>query len=299
MPSEAPYEQASLLSQEPSKSSIFRCRGVLQLALRFLFLLFFPLFVFGLEVQPWFGDVYEFHFLGSYAYSRFNKVQNGMPQLTSPFNSNVAYLGLDFSPSPEWSLDGDIQFADTTQQNFNFRTVALQARYLWLDDIVGDPISFATGGSVRFTNSNSLHDVSCPSHANADFEFNFSLGREYEANDSWRFRTWGYGAVGHANRGSPWVRAIVSIETNYEDLHKWAIYADGINGYGRHARVNTDHFNGYAKMRNKSIDLGIRYGYRIGVYGTVRFEYMRRVLAMSSPQNVNAFIFSYLLPFSF
>lgn len=265
---------------------------------KFLFLLF-PLMASALEVQPWFGDCLEFHFLGSYAYSFFEKVQNGTPQLRSTFQSNVGYVGLDFSPTPEWSIDTDIQVADTTQEKFNFRSVALQARYLWLDDIVGDRVSLATGGNARFTNSASLHDVSCPYHANFDFELNFSIGKEFDVSDSWAWRVWGFGAVGHANRGSPWVRGIVALETNYDDQHKLGFYADGSNGYGRHTHVLIDDFNGYAKIRQKSIDLGVRYGYRIGVYGTLRFEYVRRVLAKSCPEQVNSFIFSYLLPFSF
>ncbi len=261
--------------------------------------LLLPLLGSSLEMQPWFGDIYEFHFLGNYSYSRFNKVQNGTPQLTSPFQANVVYLGLDFSPSPEWSIDTDLQFADTTKQSFNFRTAAAQARYLWLDDIVGDRVSLATGASIRLTNTRSLKDVSCPSYGNVDFELNFSIGKEYDATDCWRFRFWGYGAVGHANRGSPWVKAIASIETNYNDAHKFAIYAYGTNAYGRHTHVLIDNFHGYAKIREKSIDLCFRYGYRVGVYGTLRFEYQRRVLAKSYPQNVNTFIFGYLLPFSF
>jgi hypothetical protein len=265
---------------------------------RLLFALF-PLLASAVEVQPWFGDCLEFHFLGSYAYSFFDKVQNGVPQLTSRFHSNVVYLGLDFSPTPEWSVDMDFQVAATTEQNFNFRSTALQARYLWLDDIVGDRVSLATGANVRFTNSDSLHDVSCPYHANFDFELNFALGKEVDVSDYWAFRFWCFGAVGHANRGSPWVRAIAAIETNYDERHKWALIAEGINGYGRHTTVLIDDFNGYAKIRQKSIDLGLRYGYGIGVWGTLRFEYIRRLLAKSCPEQVNTFIVSYLLPFSF
>ncbi len=264
---------------------------------KFLFLLL-PLLGSSLEVQPWFGDCLEFHFLGSYNYSFFNKVQKGTPQLTRTFQSNVGYLGLDFSPTPEWSIDGDIQVADTTKEDFNFRAIALQARYLWLDDIIGDRVSLATGASARFTNSASLRDVSCPYHANFDFEVNFSLGKEFDVSDSWAWRAWGFGCVGHANKGSPWVRGIVALETNYEDQHKLAFLAEGSNGYGRHSTVLIDHFNGYAKIRQKSIDLGIRYGYRVGVWGTLRFSYLRRVLAKSCPEQVNSFIFSYLLPFS-
>lgn len=258
-----------------------------------------PLMGTSLEVQPWFGDCLEFHFLGSYAYSFFDKVQNGVPQLRDTFKSNVIYFGLDFSPTPEWSIDTDLQFADTTKENFNFRSVGLQARYLWFDDIVGDRVSFATGGSGRFTNTASLHDVSCPYHANFDFELNFSLGKEVDLSDCWAWRFWCFGAVGHANRGSPWVRGIVAIETNYNDQHKFAVLAEGINGYGRHTTVLIDDFNGYAKIREKAIDLGFRYGYSIGVWGTLRGEYYRRLLAKSCPEQVNTFIFSYLLPFCF
>lgn len=263
------------------------------------FWLLFPLLGSALEVQPWFGDCLEFHFLGNYTYSFFNKVQKGVPPLQTTFQSNVIYLGLDFSPTPEWSVDTDFQLADTTKEAFNFRSFALQARYLWLDDIVGDKVSLTTGGSARFTNTASLHDISCPYHANFDFELNFALGKEFDFSDSWAWRFWVYGAAGHANRGSPWVKGVAAIETNYEDQHKFAFLAEGINGYGRHTTVFIDHFDGYAKIRQKAIDLGFRYGYRMGVWGTLRFEYQRRVLAKSCPEQVNSFLFSYLLPFSF
>ena len=260
--------------------------------------LFFAASLSSLEVQPWFGDVYEFHLLSSYSYSRFTKVQGGRPQLTQPFNVNLLYFGLDFSPSPEWAIDADLQFADTTQQNFNFRTAALQARYLWLDDIIGDRVSLSTGANLRITPTYALRDISCPSRANADFEVNFSLGKEFEASDNWLVRLWGFGAVGQANRGSPWVRAIAAFESNYDDQHKFALYACGDNGYGRHSHVLINHFHGYAKIRCKSIDVGLRYGYRIGVWGTLRIEYARRVLAKAYPAQVNTLIISYLLPFS-
>lgn len=260
--------------------------------------LLFPLSCVCIEAQPWFGDVYQFHFLGSYAYSRFSSVQGAIPPLESSFNANALYFGFDFSPSPVWSVDWDLQFADTTAMSFNFRSLALQGRYSWLDDIIGDPISLVTGASIRFTSSKALRDVSCPSHGNVDFELNFALGKEWEAANSWLFRAWAYGAVGHANRGAPWVRAIAAIETNIEDHHKIAIYGEGVNGYGRHTHIDLDHFYGYAKVREKAIDVGIRYGYRMDVWGTLRLEYVRRVLAKSAPQRVNTWIVGYLLPFS-
>ena len=69
--------------------------------------------LFALEKQPWFSDVYEFHFLGAYAYSRFRKVQGANPQLTSASNDQLLHFALECSVNPEWSIDGDIEFVDT------------------------------------------------------------------------------------------------------------------------------------------------------------------------------------------
>jgi hypothetical protein len=141
--------------------------------------------------------------------------------------------------------------------------------------------------------------VSCSSHSNFDFELNFSLGKEWDPSDNWRWRLWFFGAVGHANRGSPWVRGILTTETNIEDHHRLALYAIGINGYGRHTHILIDDFHGYAKIRQKSIDAGIWYGYHTKIWGTVRVGYERRLLAKAYPKNSNTFLISYLLPFAF
>ena len=252
----------------------------------------------SLEVQPWFGDLFQFHLLTGYSYSRFDSVQRGVPQLRSPFNANLVQEGLEFCFLPEWSFDLDLQVASTTKVPFYFRSSALQIRYLWLDDMVGDPFSLTTGFSTRFTPSRALSDISCPSHANVDFELNFSLGKEWDASQSWRWRLWFFGTVGHGNRGSPWVRGSLATETNVNDQHYYGFYALGSNGYGRHTHVMIDHFRGYAKIRAKSIDLGAWYGHRMGVWGMFRAGYERRVLAKSYPKDVNTLTLSYSIPFS-
>src|ERR1700682_5504561 len=77
---------------------------------RLLFLM--PLSLFGLEIQPWFCNTWEFTFTPSYTYGRFNSVQNGDPQLKKPFNEHLLTFDLDFSPSPNWDMDADVEFAD-------------------------------------------------------------------------------------------------------------------------------------------------------------------------------------------
>ncbi len=266
---------------------------------RILFsILLCPLCAWTLEIQPWFGDLFEFHFLGSYAYSRFHAVQGATPPLDDTFQSHIAYLGLDIAVTPEWDIDTDTQIASTTSSPFYWQSSALQARYLWLDDIIGDRISLTTGLSLRATSSTALKDISCPSHGNLDCELNFSLGKEFDSNDTWRFRISGFGSIGHANRGAPWVRGAVALEANVQDVHRFALYALGVNGYGRHSTIDLDQFYGYAKIRQKAIDIGLRYGHHMDIWGTLRFEYVRRLLAKSCPKDVNTWIVSYLIPFS-
>ena len=272
----------------------FLCQFVCCAVLSFL-----PVIAPALEIQPWLGSVYEFHFLGNYSYSRFNSVQGSLPQLNAPFNANVAYMGLDFTMGPEWAVDMDVQFADTTQMDFNFRTGALQGRYLWLDDLVGDSVSLTTGFNARGTPSYALHDVSCTSRSNLDFELNCSVGKEFEANPNWLIRLWASGVLGQGIWGNPWVRGVAAIETNIMEQHKIGIFAEGVNGFGRHTHVLIDHFDGYGKIRYKAIDLAIRYGYRLGVWGTIRAEFAHRFLAKAYPSEVNTWAISYLLPFSF
>ena len=267
--------------------------------LLFKLALLFPVLAATLEVQPWFGCVYELHLLADYSYSHFDKVQGGVPALTKPFTVNLGYLGLDVTLSPQWAIDIDAQLAESSEQIFNFRTAAAQARYLWLDDLVGDGLTLSTGFNFRGTPSYALRDISCPSRTNVDFEVNTSVGKEFEANPQWLFRIWGYGAIGQGIKGSPWVRAIAAIETNLFETHKLGVFAEGVNGFGRHTHLSTKHFNGYSRVRYKAIDLSFRYGLRLGVWGTLRAEYTQRFLAKAYPQDLYTWSVSYLLPFSF
>ncbi len=266
---------------------------------RLLVFLVFCISAQALEKQPWFGDVYEFHWLSGYEYSRYSKVQGATSPLASPSNNHLLFTALDFSFSPEWSLDMDLEFADTPKQDFSFRSVALQARYLWMDDIVGDTFSLATGISGRYVGNKSVHDISSPYHGDAEVVGSLSIGKEWDSFQFWRFRTWGFASLGIANLGSPWVEALFAIEGNLQEEHKCAFFLKGIHGYGKENQINIEKFRGYGRIRQKALDIRFRYGYRLGVWGTLRFEYERRVLSKRGPERVNSFMVSYLLPFSF
>jgi len=265
----------------------------------FLMILFSSYTIFAIEQAPWFGDVYEFHFLSKYTYSRYNKVDGAIFSLDDTSNDHLLHFNLSFAPSLQWSIDSDLEFAKSPRQDFGFCAVAFQGRYLLKDDIIGDPVSLSMGGNFRVVSDNSLKDVSILYHSNVDFEFNIALGKEFSNLDYWRFRFWFYGSGGIANKGSPWLKGEFYIEGNLQERRKWALFVKAMHGYGRQEQINIYDFHGYGKVRQRNIDMGFRYGWRLDVWGSLSFEYKRRILAKRCPENVNFFTLIYLLPFSF
>ncbi len=263
---------------------------------KLLFLL--PISLFALEIEPWFGDVWEFTFTPSYTYGRFHHVQNGDPQLKGAFNENLLTFAIAVPPSPDWELGGEVEFADTTRQSMGLRSGAFQVRYLWLDDILGDPVALTTGISARGVSVHSLKDISCPYHSHANFELNTSIGREWDHGFDWRLRFYGLGAFGIGNVGHPWTRAFATLEGNIHCTHRLGIFTEGYFGFGPRAEVNTNHFDGYASIRHRNIDLGVQYTYVFEIWGQLSFAYTRCLYARSFPENVNFFSVSYMLPFS-
>jgi len=268
--------------------------------MRKLILLIFPLFsMVALEKQPWFGDVYEFDLHTGYAFDWFRSVDGSLEPLSSTSYDHMLFADLEFSMSPQWSIEIEGELAKTPRQSFGPRSLAFQARYLMYDDVIGDPFSLAVGANVRYIFPEAVRDVSCPYGANFDFVANASIGKEIDCRGDWRFRFWAYGSVGIANEGSPWIRGIAAFETNCLDVHKWAWFIDAVRGYGEDTYVDIDNFHGYANVRYHALDFAVRYGYGLGVWGTFRVEYRRRIKAVRCPEKVDTIILSLLIPFSF
>lgn len=254
----------------------------------------------ALEVQPWFSDVYEFHLFSGYSFSWFRSVNGAVTPLKDTFYDHLIFSDLEFSISPQWNLDANVELTQSSKRSFGFRSVAVQGRYLWFDDIIGDAVSLATGANIRYIFPQSVRDISCPYGANVDLEVNLAMGKEFSSYSSdFRIRFWGYGALGVANRGAPWLKGIFAFETNSKDLHKWAFFLEGVQGFGSKNVVNINNFHGYAQIHRTSLDVGIRYGYAIGVLGTLRLEYRRRVIAELCPERVDTIQIGFMLPFSF
>lgn len=265
------------------------------LALLFLF----SFRCFAIELQPWFGNIYEFSFFSKYTYSTFSKVNSSTTPFEGKEKDHLVYFDLEFPFSSDVSLDADLEFMDDRAQHFSFRSAALQSRYSFLDDIIGDPFALTIGINFRAVAKAFTHDISTFYPGVANFEGTLALGKEFTKDESWRFRLWGIGAFGIAEKGSPWVRGKVSVEGNHEEAFRWALFGEGYHSYGRHSTVDLNDFRGYGSIRAKVLDLGIKIGYNFGVLGTLSAEYKRRVVAKRAPENENFFSLGYLITFCF
>ena len=111
-------------------------------------------------------------------------------------------------------------------------------------------------------------------------------------------RTYGFATLGQANRGYPWTHELFVWQYNLEDTHRFTLFAEGDFGFGNKHHVNVKRFDGWGKYQHQSIDLGLSYGYKVGVFGIFTASYAHRVFAHNYPEHVNFFTLSYCIPFS-
>lgn len=263
-----------------------------------LLTLLVPLSLSALDKEPWLGNLWEFHIDTAYTYWRYRHVSHGTPQLKHVSNDQLFYVDIGVCPTPDSEADVDFEMAHTSERAWGFQSLGLQYRILWLDDIIGDPISLITGISVRGTNHQSVQDVNSPYHSYFNAELNASFGKEWEDPPYWRNRLYLFTAVGMANRGLPWVRGRLSFQGNQKDRRRWEVFADTYIGFGRHQTVHIDHFHGYANIQHRSIDIGGAYRFVFPIWGTFSAEYAYRLYAHSFPAHASFFTLRYVLPFS-
>lgn len=256
---------------------------------------FFPLSCFPLATQPWLGDLLEADLAPAYTYRHYPNIQGAY----RPYASSDQIFSFNFAPaiSTQFDLELEMEVADTTKQSWGMRSGAIQARYLWLNDVAGDDISLITGFSLRDVSKRNLTDVSCPYAARINWELFSALGKEWSEGLDWDKRIYIWLAVGIANRGSWWTRQEVSYESNWCNRHAVKVSLQGDFGFGDLHQVAVNHFYGWGRYRHQSVDLGACYRYKLGCYGVFSISYAYRVFARTFPEKVHCVTLMYAFPF--
>ncbi|MEX0962344.1 MAG: hypothetical protein WDZ28_05780 [Simkaniaceae bacterium] len=258
----------------------------------------FALPLFSLEQQPYFGQQWEFYLTPSYQYRYYPAVQNA--RNPSHYSSHDHTLGLNLQVSfwPRWDLQLEADFAATSKTPFGMQSIAADLRYLFFDDVQGDPVSLTLGTIIRVVPYHFQKDPSTPYHATTNIEVGTAIGKEVDHLDYWVVRGWGYLGLGIGNRGAPWLNSELAFEGNRENHHHFRAFAKGYMGMGGIHTVNISHLRGYANIYHRSIDLGGRYTYLFDIWGRASLEYAYRLYARAYPKCAHTFVFRYTLPFS-
>ena len=260
-------------------------------------LLLLPLALFAFDYEPWFPELLEVNFIPSYQYRHYPSINGARPKNHSS-TDHVVNLGLAMTFAPDWHAQVETEFADTSKRDWGFRDAAAQIRHIVLDDTGGDPISLAIGGITRWTKTRYLQDPSTPYAANFDLELSMAVGKEFTNTYDWLYRLWGFLGAGIGNRGSPWLRPILTFQGNLRDRNIYTFFTEGYFGFGKKRFVNTNNFNGYGPVRHQSIDIGVAYTRMMGIYGSLKIAFAYRPFAHNFPRKASTCTITYYFPFS-
>lgn len=255
---------------------------------------------FSLDQKPWMGEWLEFYLKPSFTYRYYPSVNRGVNP--SDYSSHDRFTDLELQGAflASWDAQLGVEFADTSRQALGTQSAVIELRHQWLNDITGDALAFSSGIMTRWVSERSLKDVSCPYSAPWNFELGNSVGKEFSTQGHWHFRFWGYLGVGLGTRGRPWITPLLSVEGHFRDKHTLELQALGYFGFGKTRLVNVNNFHGYGTIFHQSIDLGLKYTYKISnMWGSLYGMYAYRVLAKAFPAHASTLEVGYSFPFSF
>lgn len=248
----------------------------------------------ALDRKPWLGEPFVGEAEATYTYSYFTQLHGAIPPLRqSQFDQNLA-LNLPFVPWQYWAAEVETEAASTSHLGWGYRSLALQLRYQFLDDIVGDWISCTVGALYRNVSSRMLEAVTTIYHGQQNFELNLSLGKEWAKGQFWRYRAFLFEGVGCATVGAPWSWTRLAGQRNFHDLVQISLYLDGYFGFGGQKSVKRLHFHGYGPIAHRSLSAGIQLDWTPISSSSFEASYYRVFWARSFPGQWNAFQLRYI-----
>lgn len=247
------------------------------------------------EYQPWVGNTLEFEWRTSLLYENYSSLSSGEHLIKHSANN----LFLDASLSnafQDFGVELEVIAASTRRQSGNIDHFKATGRYLWQDDIAGDPFTLTTGLSLSQAFRPALEDVSSFHHGRGEAELFFSVGQEMPDEIIWDSRWWVMTALGAADRGSAWVRVQFVYEKRFQCQHEIKVFLNTLCGLGN-KRLRLHDFHGYGSIRHRSVDLGLRYTYLIDYFGSASLEYAYRVYGLNFPVNTHQVLAQLLYTF--
>lgn len=211
-------------------------------------------------------------------------------------------LNLSVMPTQRWQTQLECGFFESSQRSPTYSHSSATVRYLWLDDVIGDPFSLITGCTIRSVGNAALFDPLTFYHSQVEFEGHIAIGQETAPGETWDSRRWCAFLLGVPTEGRPWGGFIAQSEWNFCDAHILSCSLNAEANFGGKAYNPALPFQGYKDIAYQFVDLGAGYRYFFSDFGPdfgeLGFCYYYRVYAKNSPKNVQQFIFFIRYPFS-
>ena len=259
------------------------------------------------DLKPWFGNQLELELKTDYSFRFYKNIQMGEGVVRKPSEDHFLDIAIGISPMPDYHFSIDLTTFSTKEQNFALGHVRGVVRKLWMDDVVGDPISLVTGVSLSAPLKASLRDVSVRYHGDVETELYLAFGKEKARGADWASRWWSVLALGQANVGSPWACLDFNFQKHFENRDQWiGFFMNSLTGFGGQdfslltpgLTAGSGSFQGYRSVAHRSVDVGIRHYFHIEVIGKLNLEYGYRVYAKNSPKGVHRGAVTFLYHFS-
>lgn len=267
--------------------------------LRFLpIILASSLCVSAFEEDPWIEYVYMPVGHLSAAYQHFNDIECHGHLYDYPGEDALIELGLYYTNSKKYDFQFDARITRSNAHPLGFDSFCETVRYAFLDDAEGDCIALMGGFALSEVVSIGLNDPSFIHAGHIEGELQIALGKEIAPGEEWIMRTWALGAMGLADRGSPWMRGIAAWEGQCFNTHYLQLRAESRAGFGGDA-FRLRHFRGYGKIKYRILDGAVKYSYQTEDALLFSFVVLYRFFSRNAPAYLQQYRIALDIPFSF
>lgn len=252
----------------------------------------------ALEYSPWLGRVYEFESRLTYANAASRKIDLDHQTRHQHLCANLLTAGLLLTPAEDLSTEFEFTGAKTRDHSFMLDSTKACVRYLWLNDIPGDPVSLTTGASIAYVPTKALHDISLMHHGSFEAVFHAAVGKELDFHENSFFHPSLIVFLGVANRGSPWTALELHLEKAFSERYCLDFFLHGEKGFGSKALRSVHDFQGYAALDYRFLDAGVAFKYTIPPFGSLTLSAAQRLKGVSCPKDTTSVELALLIPFS-
>lgn len=252
---------------------------------------------------PWFAPAFELQPSLLYAFQYYSTLKDDHlkddhSDQRCPSKDHFLDLHNSVTWMQEWQFSFGYSLAQTSRYRFlHGNRFSLEARYLLLDDVIGDPVSLYVGIKGLQNSSQARHDPSILCHGSIGAELEVAVGKEWAAMTDWSRRSWAKLALGAADLGSPWLSALAAGEWKCTPFLLLGACAQWLAGLGK-KQISCYNFQGYGSLRHRTVDLCAYLRAELPCQrGALTCSYSCRCYAKNSPNKAQQVMVSYLYPF--